>query len=199
MHKTTLAALGFLTLVGCGTVPMPINVSTAAVDSVDYVDTADFSYQTDIPADYSALKLCIAENVVNSAVTLQDGVGSHFGPFTGLYYINGNSQSVGGGPAFKYVDDLLFTLVASGTADAGPVAWGITRDLVRFDLKAAIDGPIVTLKFINISRAQQNTGAIANDGFRPVGTWTAARPLQIVDALAAVAYKIRHCLDVPGG
>lgn len=179
---------------GCASVPMPSNVTTTSIESNNYIDTVDFSYQSSQTKTFSKLKLCIAENVSNGAVSLQDSSGSFVGPATGRYYQIDHSQVIHGGGAFKYLDDTIFTLIAQGTVDGGPVAFGITKDFVKFDLKAAIDGRAVTLKFLNITRAQQSTGAIVNDGFNPVGTWSGARPIQVYDTLEGVANKVKACL-----
>jgi hypothetical protein len=84
-------------------------------------------------------------------------------------------------------------LIATGTTDGGSTALGLTRDIVKFDLKAMTSGGTVTLKFNNISRAQKYTGSIANDGFNPVGMWRGAGAQRIYASLEAVSEKIKAC------
>lgn len=183
-------------LAGCATVPMPSNVTTTPGNaSGDYINSVDFSYQSSVPAAFNKLKLCVAENVSNRAVQLADSSGSFVGPATGHYYDNQHSQTVQGGDIFKYADASLSTLIANGTVDGGSVALGLTRDIIKYDLKASAHGLLVGLMFTNITRAQQSSGSAANDGFSPVGTWSGARPKQAYAALEGIANGIKACLQ----
>ena len=144
-----------------------------------------------------SIMVCLSHRIsdtLNSAVSLQDSSGSFVGPATGNYYRNVNSQTVQGGGVFKYIDDSTSALIATGTTDGGSTALGFTRDIVKFDLKATANGDSVTLKFGNITRAQQSTGSIANDGFNPVGMWRGAGAERIYTSLESVASKVRACL-----
>lgn len=184
-------------LTGCATIPMPSNVTTMPGNaSGDYISSIDFSYQSSLPASFNKLKLCVAENVSNRAVQLTDSAGSFVGPATGHYYNVQHSQTVQGGDIFKYADASLSTLIANGTADGGPVALGLTRDIIKYDLKASTHGSQVGLVFTNITRAQQSTGSVANDGFSPVGTWSGAHPKQVYTALESIANGIKGCLQL---
>ncbi len=183
-------------LAGCATVPMPSNVTTSPGNaSGDYINSIDFTYQSSVPANFSKLKLCVAESVSNRAVQLTDSSGSFVGPATGHYYDNQHSQTVQGGGIFKYADASLSTLIATGTVDGGPAALGLTRDIIKYDLKASAQGPQVGLVFTNIARAQQSTGSSANNGFSPVGTWSGAGPKQVYAVLEGVANSIKSCLQ----
>lgn len=155
------------------------------------IEKVDQSFQTATPASFPKLKLCVAENVTNRAVTLNDSAGSFVGA-TGRYYQFNNSQSVGGGSVFKYADDSLATLIATGTTSFNAALIGY---VIRFDLKAAVDGNKVALVFSDISRAQQSTGFLRNDGFSPVAAVPGVRAPDVVAALEAVAAKIKSCLQ----
>ena len=155
----------------CAAVTMPSNVTTKPGNaSGDYINIIDFSYQSTTPVNFNKLKLCVAENVSNRAVQLQDSAGSFFGPASGNYYQVTHNQTLQGGGIFKYADPSMSTLIANGTVDGGPVALGLTRDIIKYDLKASVHSSKVNLLFTNITRAQQPTGSVANEGFGPVGT-----------------------------
>jgi hypothetical protein len=180
----------------CAKWEVPSSVAVRAEGKhASYMESVDFSYQPSVPVTFSQLKMCIAENVSNNAVTLSDSAGSFVGPSTGHYYQNSHNQTVQGGGIFKYLDDSSSTLIATGTTDGGPTALGLTRDIVKFELKAATVDADVTLKFGNITRAQQSTGSAANDGFGPVGMWRGAGAQRIYASLETVAGKIKHCLQ----
>jgi hypothetical protein len=66
---------------------------------------------------------------------------------------------------------------------------------VKFELKAIAGDGQVTLKFSNITRAMQNTGSLANNGFQPVGMWRGAGAQRIYSSLEAVSKKIKACLQ----
>lgn len=192
----TVAILLVTGLAGCATVPMPSNVTTTPGNaSGDYINSIDFSYQSSTPASFNKLKLCVAESVSNRAVQLTDSSGSFVGPASGHYYDVQHSQTVQGGGIFKYADASLATLIANGTVDGGSVALGLTRDIIKYDLKASAHGQQVGLVFTNITRAQQATGSVANNGFGPVGTWSGAHPKQAYAALQGVANGIKACLQ----
>ena len=179
----------------CAKPVLPDNVTIRDADKrQSYVEAIDFSYQADHDVAFAAAKLCVAETINNSAVTLSDSAGSFVGAATGTYYSNDKSRTIAGGNVFKYVDDDVTTLIANGTVDGGPAAWGLTRDILKFDLKVATSGAGVTLKFSNIVRAQQNTGSGVNIGFTPVGTWKGAKPLQVYSALEGIATKLKACM-----
>lgn len=179
----------------CAKPVLPDNVTLRDADKrQSYLDAIDFSYQAEHAPQFTAMKLCIAENISNNPVTLTDSAGSFVGPATGTYYSNDKSQTIAGGSIFKYVDDASSTMIATGTVDGGPAAWGLTRDILKFDLKVATSNASVTLRFSNIVRAQQSTGSGVNVGFQPVGTWKGAKPLQVYSVLESIAAKIKTCL-----
>ncbi|HEY5960210.1 MAG TPA: hypothetical protein VIV60_26840, partial [Polyangiaceae bacterium] len=165
-----IAVLAFANLMCCAGVPMPSNVTTTPGNAGgDYIKSIDFSYQSSPVASFDKLKLCVAENVSNRAVQLTDSSGSLVDSASGQYHDVQHNQTVQGGDIFKYADASLATLIANGTIDSGPAAHGLTRDIIKYDLKASAHGQQVGLVFTNITRAQQSTGAAVNDGFTPVG------------------------------
>lgn len=190
-------ALGMLGA-GCATqVALPSHVAVTPVDSsnASYVDRVDLSYVAAAPRPFSKVKLCLAENVSNNAVTIRDSAGSWVGPATKTYYQTNNVQSVAGGSTFKYVDEASSTAVVTGTTVSGEGQGLLSKDFVRYDLKAATAGNKVALVFSNISRAQQDTGISKNDGFAPVGAWPGARAPDVVAALEKVGARVRACLN----
>ncbi len=197
MRLTKALILAALLLPGtgyCAKWEVPSNVTVRDTDKrASYMEAVDFSYQSAQPIAFAQLKMCIAESVTNNAASLQGSSGSFVGPATGNYYHNTKSQTGQGGGIFKYVDDSTFALIATGTTDGGATALGFTRDLVKFDLKAMISSDAITLKFNNITRAQQNTGSVANDGFNPVGMWRGAGAQRIYVSLESIAVKIKAC------
>ena len=191
--KKSVLVLLVGSLVGCGTVPMPSNVSTRpGNESGDYINAVDFSYQSAATkVNFNKLKLCVAENVSNNSVQLRDASRSFVGPATGHYYNLQNSQTVQGGEIFKYSDPTLSTLIAIGTVDSP----GMVEDIIKYELKVSVNQSRVHLIFSNITRAQKSTGLLANDGFGPVGTWPGARTMQSYTALQGVANGIKLCLQ----
>ena len=198
MYVTKALVLASILIPGtgyCAKWEIPSNVTVREEGKrASYMEAVDFSYQSEQPVAFARLKMCVAENVSNAAVSLQDASGSFVGSATGNYYRGSNTQTVQGGGIFKYVDDAASALIATGTADGGSTALGFTRDIVKFDLKAMADGGSVTLKFGNITRAQQNTGSAANDGFNPVGMWRGAGAERIYRSLESVAVRVKACL-----
>jgi len=200
--RTIIKALVAVSLtaisVGCATVQLPNNVSTVPVKSgsnYGYIDKIDFSYQPTQQKTFTQLKLCIAENVSNDAISLHDSSGSFVGQATGNYYQSSNSQTIQGGDIFKYAEETTATLIAKGTTDGGATAMGLTRDIIKFELKGVSSNNSITLVFSNIVRAQQNTGNTVNSGFSPVGVWPGSNSNQVYDSIQAIANKIKFCLN----
>lgn len=186
-----------LLLGACATpVALPPHVSTRSTEAGAYLDRIDLSYASPSPQDFARLKLCVAETISNDSVGLKDAVGSFVG-VTGTYYQAQNQQTAGGGSVFKYIDDASRTAIVSGTVKAQSSIL-FTSEFVRYELKASTansaQGAQVGLVFYAITRAQQSTGVLANDGFVPVGTIPGARPLEVVATLEAVAGRLRSCM-----
>lgn len=181
---------------GCATAPiqMPPNVAVIqGAQGASYIDKATFKHTSKAPVPFAKVKLCVAENVANDAVTLRDSVGSFVGPATKNYYQSNNTQTIGAGPVFKYVDDSQATLIANGTTVANDGGVMIT-DFVRYEAKAVASGNDVLLTFYAITRAQQNTGTLSNDGFSPVGIWPGSRAESVYRAIERVAARVQACM-----
>ena len=188
-------ALGYALAVGqagCAPLQMPSNVTTTPGNaSGGYINSVDFSYQPTMPVSFNKLKLCVAENVSNRAVQLTGSARSFVAPASGQYHNVEHSQTVQGGGIFKFTDASLSTLIANGTIDGGRL--GVTRGIIKYDLKASVDGSQVVLVFANITRAYQATGAAPNDGFSPVATRRTKYPMQAYAALEGIANGIKAC------
>jgi hypothetical protein len=201
MHRpgqVALTAALIAVVVGCAAPPvqLPSNVAvTRGAHGEAYIDKVDFSYRSQNQRDFAKLKLCVAENVSNNAVGLRDSAGSFVGAASRTYYQTNNTQSVGGSGVFKYVDDSQSTLIANGTTVSGDNSAILSKDFVRFELKAGVSGNDVALMFYAITRAQQNTGSLANDGFGPVVVAWGARAPDVYASIEAVASKVKACLN----
>jgi hypothetical protein len=101
--KVILAAALLIPVTGhCAKWEVPENVTVRdAGKRAAYMEAVDFSYQPEQPVAFSQLKMCIAENVSNNTVSLQDASGSFVGPATGNYYHSANNRTVQGGGIFK--------------------------------------------------------------------------------------------------
>lgn len=157
---------------GCATVNLPSNVT--AKDK--FIDTIDFSYQADKPKEFSSVKLCIAENVDNKTVKLNDAS-------------NSTNQTIQGGDIFKYSEESTSTIIAKGIADGGSI------DLIQYDLKAVTKGSNITLKFYNIAHAMKDTGYSSNDGFDHICILSGCRPDNALNAIKTIADKIKACIQ----
>lgn len=179
-------------LVGCGTVNLPSNVTTVQGGSSSgrYIDQVDYSYSETV--GFSALKLCVAENVSNDGVTMTDQSQSWTGPWSGITYARGNTSTTSGGDTFKYIDDSTQTVIAVGTVPE--LGQGLIQRVVKFDLKAAAKNNKVTLVFSKITHAQKDTGYATNTGFSQIGDWHGAGALDALAALEGTANRIKACL-----
>jgi len=194
LRKILLTLLGTSTLLaGCATVVLPPNVKTTSPGGGNpYMDQVDFSYTRSAPITFNQLKLCVAQTVQNNEVSLGDSSGSFVGAYTGNYYRSDRRQTVAGGQVFKYVDDPSATLIASGNTETQPN--GLVTDYVRFDVKASAQGNRVGLTFLNLARAQRNTGALSNDGFGPIVIAPGSRADTVYASLDQVAQNLKACV-----
>lgn len=193
-----VASMIAVVVAGCAAPPvqLPSNVGVVHGSRGEaYIEKIDFSYGTNGPRDFAKLKLCVAENISSNAVALRDSAGSFVGAASRTYYQANNTQSVGGSGVFKYVDDSSATLIANGTIVSGDNSAILSKDFVRFELKSSVSGNAVVLMFYAITRAQQNTGTAANDGFGPVGVWSGARAPDVYASIESVASKVKACLN----
>lgn len=199
MHaKILLISSLLIGISGCASqVSLPNNASITTTDSLGsaYIDKIDFSYISRGTHKFSKAKLCVAKNLTNNTVMLQDSSGSFVGAYTGRYYETNKTQSVTGGDIFKYSDDETSTLLAVGTTSFVGDALGIIKEFVKFEVELAIKDKNVTLIFSNITRAQQDTGTLGNNGFNPVGVWYGAKAPDVYASIELVANNIKTCIN----
>lgn len=171
-------------------IALPANVTLKPGNrSGDYIDAVSHEVRGTV---FSKLKLCLAQNVSNQAVTL---TGSAQNPWSPRITGESNTTTVQGGQVFKYEDAEASTVIAVGSTDGGPSFMGMSRVVIRFEL-TAIAGPDRTaLKFTNIGRADLDTSGAANSGFMPVGAWKGAKPLAVIDTLKALGSRLDSCLQ----
>ena len=112
----------------------------------------------------------------------------------GAYLEAHHDQVVQGDSIFKYEDVPSATLIASGIVDETSDFLGMLKDFVKFDLQASVTADSVELKFLNVTRAQQDTGSLSNDGFGRVGVWPGSRSEGVYTALKRTADAVNTCL-----
>lgn len=164
---------------------LPSNVTVSG----HTVTKIDWSFDAEKAVPFSAVKRCIATNIVNDELVLTDNSKSFVGPYTKNYYSSGNTTTVQGKDIFKYLDDDSKTAVAQGWVKKAVFAFNW---ILRFDLEAATEGQHVKLIMRNLNVAMSNTGASSNDGFTPL--YTSFRFKQNYETLQTQAEAIRGCL-----
>ena len=170
--------------------PLPPEVTVRSGDyNKRYIDT--FRYDAK-PATFAKLKLCLAQNVSNPAVTITGGTDA---PFAFQSNMRTQTSTIQGGGIFKYEDFEAGAVIVTGSIDGGSTMLGMTRDVVRFELMGSITPGATTLIFSKIDRTTVNTGTATNQGFAPVGIWKGARPLQILNSLQTLATSVDTCLQ----
>lgn len=136
---------------------------------------------------------CVAEIVSNQGETLADSSRSFVGVYTGNYYSIQRSSQSAGGSVLEHVAQDGKSVVASGSArySAGAL---VTRS-VRFKLalKQSDSGRIY--RFSSLGQAQLDTGAAANNGYTPIGSWPGANPDLALAALSGITDQIERCLS----
>ena len=180
--------LGMSTAAAAKNVDLGPNVTLrAATPRGEYVDTVSQQLRG---ATFAQVKMCLAELITNPPVTITGGTDA---PFTFQSSGRTTTNTAGGGDVFKYEDPEAATVIATGLVDAGTLV--MSREVVRFDVKAIAGPDGTTLRWANITRATLDTGTVTNNGFSPVGAWRGARPQKVVDALLALGARIDSCLQ----
>lgn len=183
----TVALLG-----GCASVQVPPNVQLfQRGDGAGMIEAIDFSYIPEKLPEFGKLKLCVAQSVQNDSTVLHGGktIYTPFGTVTGR-----ESDVVGGGSVFKYIDDEHQQLVASGTASGGTDPLGIVSYKIRYQLQAGLQGGSVQLRFSDIKQAATDSGTMENSGFTPVGTWAGGRAMKVYSAVQMEAENVKACV-----
>lgn len=102
-------------------------------------------------------------------------------------------MAVAGGPVIDSVSESLSSIVASGNLKYSA---GLATDILRFKMILTLSEKEARISFINIQRAQQDTGLWANDGFSPLGVWFGSRYEQAYTALENKAANIAQCMSL---
>ena len=183
-------------LAACASTPqnLPSNLETeSGAGGGQYIRHVYFDYSSNEPAGLELAKQCIAINVDNRTQVITDSSRSWVGPYTKNYYQHGSTTAVAGGQVVESVSKTLNSIVASGNMS---YSIGLTNDLLRFKLILSLGDKGARISFINIQRAQQSTGLLANDGFSPVGVWFGSRYEQAYSALEDKAGAIARCMSL---
>jgi hypothetical protein len=170
-------------------IDLPPNVTLRPGNmSGSYIDTVS---QEARGASFSKLKLCLAQNVSNSPVTITGGTDTAF-----TFYSSHRTQTstIQGGDLFKYEDADAAMVIAIGSTDGGTSMMGLMHEVIGFELMAIATPERTMLKFSNIARTTLNTGSVTNEGFLPVGAWKGAKPLAVIGTLQSLGDRIDSCL-----
>lgn len=177
-----------LSLVGCGNVPLPDNVTIVggnALGSIRYSHTPAVSFDK--------VKRCVALNISNDNVRLTDNNGSFVG-YKGSYYNINNSHTDYAPSTVVFVDDNQQYIVVNGNT-------GYTNNLIgyavrfRLQLQTMVNDNKINMLFDNISRAQLQTGLSVNDSFHPIYTHYGAHPDKAVEAIEIVKSNLTACFN----
>lgn len=140
-----------------------------------------------------SLPQCIAEIVSNQGETISDSSGSFFGAYTGNYYSRNNSQQVTGGNVLEHTSTDGKTVVSSGSTRYQASA--LVARSVRFKLTAKKTDNGVDYRFSSLQQAQLNSGAAANTGYNPIGSWSGANPDLAMKSLSDLTDQINECMS----
>ena len=194
MFKLIVPSIAVVALVGCaGQTRMPAlsayDAKFAPYSSSEAVNAVQFHRDGrggDIPA-------CVAETVSNQGETLADSSGSFVGAYTGTYYNIQRSSQSSGGSVIEYVAPDGKSVVASGSTRYS--AGALVVRSVRFKLSVKQSGAGRTYRYSNLGQAQLDTGAAANNGYAPIGSWSGANPDIALASLSNITDQIERCLS----
>ncbi len=181
-----LLLLACLALAACAQTPMNFNEDV----TLKPWQTSEALQSVRFPANSRGgdLEFCVAKNVINPAVTFADSADSFFGAFTGTYYHDTDTTTVGGGSVIQH------------SSEKGVIAVGVTsyelsalvKRYVRFQLTATND----QYEFDKLEQVQANSGAVPNNGFHPVGAFSGANPKKALESLEEIAKNIDYCRNL---
>lgn len=188
MKTTLLLLLALSASAGAKNVALPDNVTLrpSGSRSGDYIDTVTVKAGA---ASFSRLKLCLAQNVSNPSLLITGGVDA---PMTFAGSNKTQTAAIQGGNIFKYQDEGERTAIVMGSVEGARVV--LSRRIIRFEMTAVAGDDHTLLRFTNIEHATENTGAVANSGFIPVGAWAGAKPESVIHALDGLAQRVASCL-----
>lgn len=178
-----LILTAFFVLTACAQAPVKFSedITLVAWQSAEAVDSVRF------PAESTSgdLEFCVARNVVNNSVTFSDSADSFFGAYTGTYYHDTDSQTVGGGSVIQH------------SSDKGVIAVGVTSYQASTFVKRYVRFKLIAMnneyEFANLEQVQADSGSAPNTGFHPVGAFAGAAPDKVVASLKSIAEKIDEC------
>ena len=180
-------------LTACASTPsnLPANIEleTGAYNA-SYIKHIYFDYPNERPLSFDKAQQCVALHVDNKPQIIKDSSRSWVGPYTGNYYRGGTSNVVGGGQIINSASSELKSIVASGNTK---YSTGLSSDIVQFKMIVTLNESSSRISFVNIERAQANTGLLENSGFSPVGVWTGSRYKQVYAELERLAGEITLC------
>ncbi|MCF6672313.1 hypothetical protein [Raoultella ornithinolytica] len=142
------------------------------------------------------VKLCIARNVTNNGIQLNDSSASFVGAYTGNYYNIKKSTTTQGGDVINSAASSSDIIVANGTTsyqyDAGLI---MVERVVKFTMDITQSQSGIKYTFSNLQQAQKDTGVVSNNGFSPIGVWKAAGGYQAINALDNITSEIDKCMS----
>ena len=191
--KTLGILLSILLLASCASTPsnLPSNIEVEkGAMNASYIKHVYFDYPSDRPISFEKARQCVALHIDNKPQIIKDSSRSWVGPYTGNYYRGGNTAVVGGGQVINTSSNELQSIVASGNTK---YSTGLTSDIVQFKMILSLNETGSRVSFVNIERAQKNTGMLENSGFSPVGVWTGSRYKQVYAELERLAAEINIC------
>lgn len=194
MYKLIMPCIAIGTLLGCaGQARMPA-LSGYEADYAPYASSeAVEAVQFRKPGQPGDLAACVAATVSNQGETLSDSSGSFFGAYTGNYYNIERSTQAGGGSVIEYAAPDGNSVVASGSTRYSASA--LVSRSVRFKLSVKQDEAGRTYRYGGLGQAQLNTGAAANNGYNPIGSWAGANPNLALESLSRLTDNIERCLS----
>lgn len=199
--RAALISLVAVTLGGCASVSS-VSPALSQMDNVlivpgdngyQYVEKVSYKFDGTI-AKEDALALCIAQNVQNNSVTLQDSSNRTFIPYVGTVS-NTTARDVGGGQVLKYVSEDRKSILADGVVPYQYDFLAISvKEFARFSLAAKAAKDSLLIDFTNVEHAQVDTGVSANDGYSKLGAWPGQHPEVVVGVLQKIASRINDCV-----
>lgn len=189
----------FVVLFVSGCAQTTIDSSLSEVDSVSLKDigyghSAIDSYTVTRSGHYSAdnIKICLANSISNSGVTLTDSANSYVGAYSGHYYQRTTTTSVQG--SNTVIAETKDKIVATGMGNYYTGGLLSILRYVRYIVTVSSTENSTKYVFTQIEQAAQNTGALANNGFGAAGAWSGADPMKVINTLDGEVDKITKCL-----
>ncbi|RKS87412.1 hypothetical protein DES39_0639 [Orbus hercynius] len=198
MEKIFLLGLISVILTGCAHTSVDKGLSEmqgVTLKDVGYGQQAIDTYTVtkNVGSNVDNVKICLASNISNATVTLNDNTGSYFGAYSGHYYQNTNTSTVQGGSSI--ITESKDKVVGSGVAEY--YSSGIIPRLqyARYIVTVSPQKNSTQYLFTQIEQASKDTGAGTNNGFSYVGAWSSADPLKVIGSLDSEVAKITNCLN----